>query len=70
MGGVGHAGESAASATPCRPPGGCAESKKNYYTEMCSVSQEGLYPRPEDFVSLNSRLESDKEEEGARKRLR
>ena len=36
---------------------------KNYFTEMCSGSEEGSYLSLIDFVSLNSRLESNKEEE-------
>ena len=34
----------------------------NYFTEMCSGSEEGSYLRLLDFVSFNSRLESNKEE--------
>ena len=38
------------------------EFKNNYFTEMCSGSEAGSYLRLIDFVSLNSRLESNKEE--------
>ena len=38
-----------------------SQFKNNYFTEMCSGSEEGSYLRP-TFVSLNSRLESNKEE--------
>ena len=37
--------------------------KNSYFTEMCSGSEAGSYLRLMDFVSLNSRLESSKEEE-------
>ena len=37
--------------------------QNNYFTEMCSGSEEGSYLRLVDFASLNSRLESVKEEE-------
>jgi len=36
--------------------------KNNYFTEMCSGSEAGSYLRLIDFVSLNSGLESHKEE--------
>ena len=44
-------------------PGGASHArfKNNYFTEMCSGSGEGSYLRLIDFVSLNSRLESNKE---------
>jgi len=43
--------------------------ENNYFTEMCSGSEEGSYLRLIDFLSLNSRLESNKEEEeGTRSR--
>ena len=42
-------------------------NEKNYSTEMCSGCEEGPYSRRIYFVSLNSRLESNKEgEEDAR----
>jgi len=37
--------------------------ENNHFTEMCSGSEAGSYLRLIDFVSLNSRLESNKEEE-------
>ena len=37
--------------------------QNNCLTEMCSGSEEGSYVRFMTFVSLDSRLESDKEEE-------
>jgi len=38
--------------------------ENNYFTEMCSGSEAGSYLRLTDFaISLNSRLESNKEEE-------
>ena len=36
--------------------------KNHYFTEMCSGSKEGSYLRLIDFLSLNSKLESNKEE--------
>ena len=36
--------------------------KNNCYAEMWSGSEEGLYSRLKDCVSLNSRLERNKEE--------
>ena len=41
-----------------------SQFKSNFCTEMCSGSEEGSYLRLIDFVSLNSRRESRKEEEG------
>ena len=44
-------------------PRGNSRFKNNYCAEMCSGSEEGLYVRRMDFLSLNSRLKSNKEEE-------
>ena len=40
-----------------------SQSKNNYFTEVCSGSEAGSYVRLIDFVSLNSRLESNREKE-------
>jgi len=50
-----------AAAANCAPP--VVHRKSNYFTEMCSGSEAGLYLRLIDFVSLTARLESNKEEE-------
>ena len=43
--------------------GGGSQLKNNRFTEICSGSEKGSYLRLIDVVSLNSRLESSKEEE-------